>query len=59
MTEQAAFHQSPSYETALAYMDAAIKRWEARPEWSNGPQDEELTAAMHEVREWLKIRSEG
>jgi hypothetical protein len=63
---QAAFRQSPNQSTALAYMDAAIERWERS--WivyfDNGkpfdatvmPVDEQdMHAVCKEIRNWLAI----
>lgn len=56
---QTQFRQSPTQETALAYLDAAIAAWELTwldtPQWA-GDLDHELHAAATEVRAWLTIR---
>lgn len=52
-----AFRQSPNQSTALAYMDAAIKRWEET--WIVATaitEEHDMHAACVEVRDWLTIR---
>lgn len=60
-----AFREAPSFDTAVAYMDAAIEEWQAR--WydhiadirvgkrSLDPADEQMRTAMQEIRDWLAI----
>jgi hypothetical protein len=53
---QATFRQSPSRATALAYMDAAIKAFEALDTYAEVGSDAShrtFSGRMKEIRDWL------